>query len=62
MLAALIILEIYWIEYFKIVFLIIIYNCTYKAPFCKSSNIYCNTFLQHFVSLVTIDFKLAILK
>ena len=36
--AALIILEIYWIEYFKIVFLNI-YNCVYKTHFRKSSHI-----------------------
>ena len=30
------ILEIYWIEYFKMVYLII-YNCAYKTSFCKSS-------------------------
>ena len=36
--AALCFLEIEKIKYFKIVFLII-YNCTYKTPFCKSSHI-----------------------
>ena len=35
--AAPIILEIYWIEYFEIVFPNI-YNCMYKTPFCKSSH------------------------
>ena len=32
-----IILEIYLIEYLKIVFLNI-YNCAYKTPLCKSSH------------------------
>ena len=36
---ALSILEIHWIEYFKIVFLNI-YNCTYNTPFCKSGHIF----------------------
>ena len=36
--AALIILEIYWIEYFKIIFLNT-YNSMYKAPLFKSSHI-----------------------
>ena len=37
--AAPIILEIYYIEYFTIVFLNI-HNCMYKIPFCKSSHIF----------------------
>ena len=36
--ASLIILKIYWNEYFKVVFLNI-YNCAYKIPFCKCIHI-----------------------